>query len=159
MRRSIFGLCVLALVFSTAGPAHAQSNDECAIWLCAPFGFVLPNCGKAFRAMLKRVSKLKPAFPSWRSCEVADSGVSMSFREGKAALMAEEVRRCVDPGSGVPDFLCQVWEVVAPGEYIKDTICYDVGYGEEPKGCIATYNYVETYQDGELYGDTYYWPQ
>lgn len=53
-----------------AGSAKAADQDECAIWLCLPTGFVVPGCAPAFAAMWKRKLEFKSPLPSFSSCTV-----------------------------------------------------------------------------------------
>lgn len=79
----------IALSFS-APQALAANQWECGIWMCAPVGFALPGCEKSFKAMLKRVSKLKSPTPSWHKCIVDEKQVeSDSYRE--AGVVPDEV--------------------------------------------------------------------
>lgn len=58
------GASIVALSGLIATPAYAgPSDDECAIWLCLPTGFVVSECDKAFTAMVKRVTRIPPKSP------------------------------------------------------------------------------------------------
>ncbi len=159
MKKPFFAVALLAVVVGSTAPARAQSNDECAIWLCAPVGFVLPGCGGPLKAMIKRTATFKSPAPSFRSCEAEESGVSMSQRSGIAAVMALEKRACVAPGPLASEEDCEVWEVTVPGTYIEGTRCIETEFFNLPEGCITTYRYIQVYQNGQPYGDTYYYPQ
>lgn len=64
---------IIAMAFLWPVPAHAASEDECAIWLCLPAGFP-EGCDNAYRAMIKRVKKRKPPLPNLSTCAAGSSG-------------------------------------------------------------------------------------
>ncbi len=60
---------ILLAVSLPAPPAVAASQDECAIWLCLPTGF-LAGCSDAKKAFERRILKGKSPLPAWGSCAV-----------------------------------------------------------------------------------------
>jgi len=61
----------IAMTAFISTPAYAgPSDDECAIWLCLPAGFIVGECDKAFNAMIKRVTRIppKPPLPLLHQC-------------------------------------------------------------------------------------------
>lgn len=53
---------------SCGNQVSASSEDECAIWLCAPAGFPSPECNAAHSIFNKKIKKGKNPFPSLSSC-------------------------------------------------------------------------------------------
>lgn len=139
-KRLLFALSlgILLPTLTLSPTAYAASDAECSIWLCLPTGFP-SGCGDAKSAFKKRIKKFKPPLPSFTSCLLKDSPKTsdMSAGEGVAAKM--------------PD-----------GSYIDGNPCIIIrNRGEithwSPKGCIDTWYFVDTYLDGEKYGDRYYY--
>lgn len=149
MRKSLLSLSVSALVMGgipmttlTVSPAaYAASDADCSIWLCLPTGFP-SGCGDAKRAFKNRIKKFKPPLPNFVGCILKDSpqGSNMTYKENVAAKM--------------PD-----------GSYIHNTRCTyrKLGGGDSsawewvPKGCTGTWYYIDTYMDGQGYGERFYY--
>lgn len=143
-----------------SGNAQAASQDECAIWICAPGGFP-SGCAAAHAAMVSRIKDLKPPLPSFGECAVSDPGMSqMGARHGRAAYVPEHT-------------VCDSWrwtggrddrqECVSyrrvPERYVHNTTCtthHETGE-RTPAECTRTVRFIEVYVDGALAGPTYYW--
>ncbi len=130
----LIGLLSLSATYSPN--VVAASDAECSIWLCLPMGFP-SGCGEAKSAFKSRVKRMKSPLPSFSGCANSDSPHSstMTHKEGYVAKM--------------PD-----------GTYIKGRCIdrYRKGDREwEPYGCTGTWKYVDTYMDGQLYGDRFYY--
>ncbi|MGD6735507.1 hypothetical protein ACP5PY_03625 [Photobacterium leiognathi subsp. mandapamensis] len=163
--RIVSALIVSSLLFSTL-PIKASEAD-CSIWLCLPMGFP-SGCSDAKSAFKHRIKKFKPPLPNFLSCLATDVQVptgtpvsTMDTKYGVAAIMNyskqctqyeydnQGQQHCVEYG-------------MLPNNIVKDTRCYkrikdgDVVYWN-PRGCIGTTNWVETYMDGKRYGDRFYY--
>ncbi|WP_427047351.1 conjugal transfer protein TraL [Halomonas casei] len=146
--------------------AHAASEDECAIWICAPGGFAPSECGPARSAMISRVKDLKPPLPPLSACMVdppagaggGGSSSTLSGQDGIAAYIPE--RRVCDRWTWVSNERqeCSSWRT-EPERYVKGVRCRTTNNDaaeQVPSGCTRTARYVEVYIDGELAGPTYY---
>lgn len=145
MRKSLLSLSVSALVMgaipmtTTVSPAaYAASDADCSIWLCLPTGFP-SGCGDAKRAFKNRIKKFKPPLPNFVGCILKDSpqGSTMTYKENIAAKM--------------PD-----------GSYIHGQRCIKEHHGQgeytwQPRGCTGTWYYIDTYMDGQGYGERFYY--
>ena len=139
MKTWIRTLLMASLVTLTyAPPTLAASDADCSIWLCLPSGFP-SGCGDAKRAFKNRLKKFKPPLPNFTSCLLKDSPQtsSMNAHEGVAAKM---------PGGhfidGEPCLKFQ-----NNGDIVRWT----------PRGCLSTWHFIDTYLDGEKYGERYYY--
>ncbi len=135
MKKSLLFALMLGMFPLTA---NAASEDDCSIWLCLPTGFP-DGCEGAKSAFKDRIKHLKPPLPGFLGCSSPSEHASdMTYQENFAAKM--------------PD-----------GSYIDGTTCrhyWDGAFDKwrwEPNGCIGTYYYIDTYEDGNLYGDRYYY--
>ncbi len=62
---NIFKLSFVIIITTlTSNNIHAASQDECAIWLCAPAGFPGSECSTAHSIFNKKMKKGKNPFPS-----------------------------------------------------------------------------------------------
>lgn len=135
---------------------QAASQDECAIWLCAPGGFP-QGCGAAKSAMISRVRNFKPPLPPFAACAVnppKGSGSHMSSSHGRAAYVPAR-RVCTRWGGGDAQ-RCMNYEW--KDEYhIEGSVCriYE-GIGT-PNNCTRTDRFVKVFIEGEPAGPTYYW--
>lgn len=134
-------LLTLAVCMSFSFPSLA-SDADCGIWLCLPQGFP-SGCGDAKSAFKDRLKKFKPPLPDFASCLLKDApiqGSTMTSREQPAARMNNgsfiDGRECVRyVNSGGQDHEL-IWE---------------------PKGCIDTWYFAETFMDGQRYGEKFYY--
>lgn len=132
---------ILLALFIAIPSARAASQNECAIWLCLPFGFSMPGCDKAFSAMIDRLREFRNAAPSFNSCSV-DVDDSFTIEHSQAALMGTRIIN----GKFVP-----------PERKVLPGFCNQRDSGpEEPLGCISTLNAVMLYKNGVQMGMTYY---
>lgn len=158
-----FTAALMATFLLPAQPTFAASQDECAIWLCLPTGFP-SGCGDAKSAFLKRIKKFKPPLPSFTSCLFSgdvpsgtpSGDTDMTARDGRAAYLPPRVE-CVQWETGKDWSRCRKTEV-RPSQIIKDQHC-QVNHKEgtsTPRHCSHTIRYVETFQNGQQYGQTHY---
>ncbi|WP_200769236.1 hypothetical protein [Vibrio nigripulchritudo] len=162
-----FSLLVIPLS-SINFTAQAASEAECGIWLCAPMGFVPPGCGASLNAMRSRVFRFKSPLPSFHSCMqkspnipnnpvpdtfTSDYGIAAKIREVKECNSWKSVRV-----AGEYEDVCIGWYTI-PEHYIKGVRCTKdrESYESHPEHCIGTYRYIETYKNGVLNGDTFYY--
>lgn len=147
MRKSLLSLSVSALVMGAipittlmASPAvYAASDADCSIWLCLPTGFP-SGCGDAKKAFVERIKDFKSPLPNFVNCILKDSpqGSTMTYNENVAAKMPN--------GSYIDGTTCRhYWD--APNDKWRWT----------PYGCTGTWNYIDTYMDGQGYGERFYY--
>ena len=141
MKRLIAASLSIAISLS----ASADQN-ECAIWLCLPIGFSMPECQTARSAMMKRLFQFESPAPSFSSCEVEGSAKTNNYdiARGQAALIGPYMH-----GS----------RTIMPTERIKDGVfCNDSRESEpeEPRGCTTTLQSYQMYENGVKVGATYY---
>lgn len=157
---------ILSSLLLSSLPVKA-SDADCSIWLCLPMGFP-SGCSEAKSAFKHRIKKLKPPLPNFLSCLATDVQVpagtpvsTMDAKHGVAAIMSyskqctkyeydnQGQQHCVEYG-------------LLPDRIIKNTPCIIRRvHGEivqwTPKHCISTTNWVDTYMDGNKYGETFYY--
>lgn len=157
--KTVVMMALFGVTTSMISPsAQAASEDECAIWLCLPGGFP-SGCGGAKSAMVKRVKNGKSPLPDFVSCAVKseNGGSSMTYDYNYAAAIQEQ-RVCKRYTSNRNNSRCVEWETV-PAHYQKGKTCRISSQtgSRSPRGCTATYRYVDVFVDGALAGDTYFW--
>lgn len=159
--------------------AFSVSDDECAILICTPVGFMDSNCKAAKRAMHKRVLKGKPPAPRFDQCseETPDTGnmevdtyiaenektvePNVDIKEGIGAYIAPQPHACAGyrtiGGSNSSNEVCYRW-VDVPEEWIKDISCIkqSKGYLSSPPFCTRTLTYQQALIDGYPSGHVYY---
>ena len=158
----VIGLLCFGSIFSPS--IFAESQDECAIWICAPAGFP-SGCGGAHSAMVDRVKDGKSPLPSFSSCAEGPSGDNGRSQMGSDHGIAAYVpggRQCVSRnyyGNDGQISRCESYESGTPG-HVKGTSCmrrhHDGQLITNPKGCTRTDYWVEVFIDGEMAGPTYY---
>jgi hypothetical protein len=126
------------------------------------------GCSEAKSAFKDRIKKLKPPLPNFLSCLATDVQVpagtpvsTMDAKHGVAAIMSYS-RQCTEYKY---DELGQQHCInygLLPDRIIKNTPCNKrIKNGEiiywNPRGCIGTTNWVDTYMDGNKYGETFYY--
>ena len=161
MKQMLLALSLFAALFSFTAPSQAASDDECAIWLCLPTGFP-SGCGKAHKAMIKRIKDFKSPLPSFSSCAAnppSGSGSHMESQDGMAAYVPAR-RVCAQTrewGHEGGNSQCVQWGM-RPEQYVKGTTCrqHHDGYST-PAGCTRTVRWAEVFVEGQLAGPTYYW--
>ncbi|WP_261887441.1 conjugal transfer protein TraL [Vibrio aerogenes] len=146
-------------------PAFAVDEDSCSIWLCLPTGFP-SGCGKAHKAFIKRLKHFKPPLPNISSCIVQNSvqlsdgtteTVSHMTSTHRLAAFVPAYRKCIHYVEHGHTEHCQSWKTYPPKLY-KNRRCYiDKDGIHTPRRCSRTLDYLETYMDGQKYGETYYW--
>ncbi len=153
---------LIAFPLLSPSQAFAASDDECAIWMCLPTGFIT-GCSGAKKAFLKRIKHFKPPLPSFASCMV-QSPASMPSQDtytsdyGTAAYIPP-LRQCTRKENTFKDtYECVEWETI-PEQYIKNRRCHiDNKNGiHTPRHCTKTYRYTEVYRNGQLFGETHYY--
>lgn len=130
---------LLCIVIVGPSPVRAASDDECAIWLCLPVGFVFPECGGARLAMYERLFTFQSPAPSFSSCESPNSTNSNSYTvsSGRAIKMG---------GANL-----------GPRKILDDGFCNQRDSGpEEPRGCTKTLRMYKLFENGVQMGLTYY---
>ena len=145
MKKILLALPLLTISLIT--PPAIANDADCAIWLCLPTGFP-SGCGDAKSAFKKRIKHLKPPLPNISSCLVKDSDIPPEIKaEYKPSDLAYE--------KGVS-------AKMPGGRFIDGTSCqYRKHNGDivlwYPRGCIATYHWVQVYMDKQPYANKYYY--
>jgi hypothetical protein len=139
----------------------AASQNECAIWICLPGGFP-GGCAAAYSAMINRIDHFQAPLPDFGSCAVGSSGTGdagMTFQWGVAALVPAHQVCSQYSRLGRDNEYCSSYTTV-PAQYVRGTRCVHYsnrdGGNWTPYGCTETYYWVETYQNGQLLGQPYY---
>lgn len=140
LNRAIF-LIVLSISFIAPSISRAESNAECAIWLCLPFGFMYPGCEIARTAMYKRMIEFKSPVPSWSSCVVGDpDGRNLEMKFQQYAIVDDPFLGTVSVEGATCTLSRDGQEEIQPiSPYCRDTV-----------------NSVDIVENGVPIGDTYY---
>ncbi len=146
----IFSSIGFSLLLLSNASAMSDHETECAIWLCAPSGFMVGECDAPKKAMDKRIAKNQSPAPPFPTCGGEGNGMQ---RYNTAAYVPERTV-CVDywyddTGS------CRSYETL-PEQYIKDTTCTSNDGYHYPDGCTHNYRYLDILIDGVQIGETYY---
>ena len=155
---------------SCGNQVSASSQDECAIWLCAPAGFPSPECNAAHSEFKHRIKHGKSPFPSLSSCtEDGTDNSGLRVVTGYVAVVAEhQETRCIREVEreahtfGRPYLQCVEYQTyTVPRKYIEGTGCVHGHYGPEsnkPKYCIGTLRMVKVLdQTGNVIGSPFYY--
>lgn len=148
---------VAASLISYPSQSYAASQDECAIWICAPGGFP-QGCGAAYSAMISRIKDFKPPLPPFAACAInppVGSGSHMSASHGFAAHIAQR-NVCVIYRSWGDSEHCMEYKTI-PAHYVKGTTCQITDGDHNPPGCTHTKRFIEVFIEGNLAGPTFYW--
>lgn len=171
MKQSLLMAALVAAFLVPTFSASAASEAECSIWLCLPTGFP-SGCEDAKSAFKKRIKKFKPPLPALSSCIVSVENTptvdidlpkpsKLTAKDGIGAYIPKR-KVCVrwkSLGSDDPD-VC-VEQKTIPTHVVKGSRCYihkddHRVINTSPNGCSKTVRYVDTYMDGNQYGETYY---
>jgi len=139
-------------------PSSAASDAACAIWLCAPAGFP-SGCSAAKKAMIKRIKKLKPPLPSFRSCMVKpDLSNDDGGFDASAGIAAYVPEREVCTAWGRGDAQDRIAYQTIAAHAVKHHECREKNEAGEMsiEGCQKSIHFVDIYQYGQPYGETYY---
>lgn len=159
-------------------PAFSVSDDECAILMCAPVGFMNSNCKAAKRAMHKRVLKGKSPVPRYSQCSKKTPNTSSMKVNNYIAENEDTVRPNVDIKEGIGAYIapqphacnayryssndssteiCIRW-IDVPEEWVKDISCIkqSKGYLSSPPFCTSTLTYQQALIDNFPSGHVYY---
>ena len=153
---------------SCGNQVSASSQDECAIWLCAPAGFPSPECNAAHSEFKHRIKHGKSPFPSLSSCtEDGTDNSGLRVVTGYVAVVAEHketrcIREVTNYGRPYMKLQCVEYETyTVPRKYIEGTGCVHGHYGPEsnkPKYCIGTLRMVKVLdQTGNVIGSPFYY--
>lgn len=158
---SIFGL------YSGVACAVPSHDDQCAEWLCAPYGFP-SGCEQAKHAYDWRRDHHMAPLPPYKSCdENSDGSSGLSYRQGYAAYIREHTE-CAEWGTQTvytsmgpkESKTCKSYKTV-PGYWKKGQPCIHGSYGPDsntPKGCTDTKRYLEFIDtDGQVMGEPLYY--
>lgn len=178
MKKSISLLTIPLFFFgSIFNTSQATSDDECAIWLCAPAGFNVPECATPHKIFKRRIKKGKDPFPSLSSCSDNGDTGGISLVRGYGAFIPDHKEsRCVEYadiwGCGRPqaytvnggaycgyEHKCVKREIyTVPYHVVQGTHCVHGSRGPEsnqPKYCTGEYNTIRMLdENGQQIGDT-----
>lgn len=162
--KKILPIVVMLSVASITPAAYAASEDECAIWICAPGGFP-GGCEKAHSAMLKRLKKGRAPLPPLRECLVGpgqgtnpdDYSYDMRW-----VLKIEEHQVCTkwQTVSGHnEDRYCVAYKTV-PAHIRPGRSCFIYGSKDSDPvripGCVGAYRELKLFEKGKQMGQPYY---
>lgn len=164
------GITALAGIIFTISSSitMAASEDECAIWLCAPIGFAPSECAGAHSALIRRIHSLQSPLPSISSCGNGISGPeNVTAHDGRAAFIPsheiclEYTEETVYTAYGPKINQTCVRTGYSEDSWIKDRYCNpgcgSTGCNPDPKGCTRTDYYVEVLNaDGTIIGQPYF---
>lgn len=169
-------LSVLALTAALCASelSCAASDDECAIWLCAPSSFPSPYCNGAYSAFKKRIKKGKNPFPSLSSCtEDGQNPDGIVGKTGDAAYVPTHAEtRCLRyekkeyrTAYGAPAYkdVCVDRETyTVPAKYIDGRVCVIrqtyAGIIRDPEYCTGTVQTIKIFDgNGNQIGETFYY--
>lgn len=155
---------ILSSLLLSSLPVKA-SDADCSIWLCLPMGFP-SGCSEAKSAFKHRIKKLKPPLPNFLSCLATDvqvpAGTPVSTMDAKygVAAIIKETKQCTQWTGNSNNKRCIKWQTI-PSHIIKGTACRLIGTSQNkhwyPKNCSGTTHWVDTYMDGNKYGETFYY--
>lgn len=157
---------ILTALLSGSMPAQA-SDADCSIWLCLPMGFP-SGCSDAKKAFKKRIKKMKSPLPDFAGCMVKGvdmpQGVhisKMDAKHGVAAIMSYSEQCSKYEYDSTGQRQCLETKML-PNSIIKGKRCekeYFMGslVKWSPYGCKGTTKWVETFMDGNRYGDRIYY--
>ncbi|KOE79463.1 conjugal transfer protein [Vibrio alginolyticus] len=137
--RFVLSLGIIFPTLTLSPIAYAASDADCSIWLCLPTGFP-SGCGEAKNAFTDRIKHFKSPLPNFSSCLLTGSpqGSTMTYQENVAAKMPD--------GHYLDGRRCQhYWD--APNDK----------WHWSPHGCTGTWYYINTYLDGQGYGEKFYY--
>ncbi len=146
----VLSFVLFSLFAISSASAMSDHETECAIWLCAPSGFLVGECDPPHTAMNRRISRGHSPAPPFPSCGGEGNGMQ---RYNTAAYVPERTV-CVDYWGG-DDGSCRAYETL-PEEYIKNTVCSVSDGSHYPEGCTHNYRYLDILIDGVQIGETYY---
>lgn len=145
-------------------PALAVSEDECAIWLCAPGGFP-EGCSAAKSAMIKRIKKGKSPLPDFSSCAVKDETTGSDPKDFtytfNRVIRIREHKVCTHKilGDRKGGYSCMGYKTI-PAHDRAGYSCYiRRGKDDDPeyiKGCIGSFYRIKIFEKGVQLGETYY---
>ncbi|MUK76557.1 hypothetical protein GNP84_06510 [Aliivibrio fischeri] len=155
----------MGVTLLTSMSTFAVSEAECNIWMCAPTGFIGSECKAPKKAFKKRVNRGKPPLPEFFRCSVHDDVPNgthiseMTYLDGVSAII-KETQRCTQwGGSNSNNRYCTAWKTI-PKHLVRGERCRRASKDSSimtPHGCIGTVRWIETYMDGELFGDIFYY--
>lgn len=143
-------------------PALAVSEDECAIWLCAPGGFP-EGCSAAKSAMIKRIKKGKSPLPDFATCAVKDDITGTDPKDFTYSfdrvIRIREKKVCTQWSSRNLKSDCINYKTI-PAHDRAGYSCYiQRGKDNDPKyieGCIGAFYRIKIFEKGVQLGETYY---
>lgn len=157
----IISSIALATFIIYPAPVFAASQDECAIWLCAPGGFP-SGCEAAKKAMKHRLRKGKSPLPAFSACAVKDKHTNPDdfTYTFKKVLKIEEHRVCEHYVEGKNKTSCAAYKTV-PAHFRAGNSCYKGrktkdNDPERIEGCSAVLFELKVFEKGQQFGEPFY---
>lgn len=156
MNRLFWTLIIIASTgLISVEQSHAESEADCAIWLCLPAGFP-SGCSAAYSAFRHRIKHGRSPLPALSSCSTGPNGeiVSGSYQLGKEVFETCQTGYVLrqDFQLGLPRGRCYI-EICAPEKYSSNdnTNCrsYDAIKRIKP-------SYVKMWVNGDYLGQFWY---
>lgn len=154
-RALCFAIPLAGMAFSL--PAQAASEEECAIWLCAPAGFPgAAGCAMALAAMIDRLKDFDPPLPPFGECSSNGSDGGNDFNYGVAAYVPAH-RTCSRYSYRGDGSYCSSYKDVAASHFHgrSCTTHHESGI-RQPKGCTRTDRYVQVFINNQPPSDIFY---
>ncbi len=156
--RYTLAAAVIGTISLLSQNAYAASEEECAIWICAPGGFAPSECSPPHRAMLDRVKDGKSPLPPLSDCMLEGRGTPSNVKG--ASGVAAYIPRAYQCASYVDVYnepTCARYDTL-PARHVRGQPCihHSDERGAEPWGCTRTDYYVSILVDGEPMGPIYY---
>lgn len=153
----ILGALFLSFAALFSNAAHAESQDDCAIWLCLPAGFP-GGCGGAYSAFKDRIKHFRPPLPDFASCSVqSPDSIKMTYTLTSSAFVPEH-QECSEWRSWGDSDHCVAYKTV-PAHYVDGTACQKDNDGGpvNPPYCTQTLRTLKVFSNGTQQGSTFRW--
>lgn len=149
-------LVLATFLMNVASPVQAASQNECAIWLCAPGGFPSPSCDAPKSAMIHRVEHGKSPLPSLAGCtKDGNTGGTTGIADKAIHIGAHTETRAREVGEHTRFYRVAIadhWEV-------GGSCRIPLGHGEYTRRayCSGPYHRIRVFVNQKQVGQTYYW--
>ena len=153
-------LSVLALTAALCAPelSCAASDDECAIWLCAPAGFPSPECNAAHSIFNKKMKKN----PDGIVGKTGDAAYVPTHSETRCLRYEKKEYRTAYGAPAYKDVCVDRETYTVPAKYIDGRVCVIrqtyAGIIRDPEYCTGTVQTIKIFDgNGNQIGETFYY--